>query len=1250
VADIATLGIRVDADSATRALRSFGDAAESSGHKAEGLDHTVRHLAEALGLMEAVRWARETLELGARYQTLGVVMNVVGANAGKSAAEMANLQASLQKTGISMIESRNNLARMAQAHLDLADATKLARVAQDAAVIGNINSSDAFERLIHGIEAAEPMILRSIGINVGFEESYKKAAAATGRTTDALTEHERTQIRANAVIESGARIAGTYEAAMETAGKQIKSTERYLEDARVKVSEAFQPQFTAAVFAYANALKFAGDNAGTIASTLKVLAGVGEIAAVAFAGRWVASFLAARAAAVDLFLKVDTGRAVMLSSVEAQRGAAAAAVERAELQRRASAEVVAGLQAERAAIMEVQVAERQRLASAVTRVSRAVPQDQIAPLGGAVVARDNAAVVIAMRERAAAQTALTALSQQAAATDVELAAAARTLAIAEAQVTEAESARAVVMARTTLVARAATVATGAFSAAVAFLGGPIGVAIVAALALNAVLDKWIDKQMAAAQLTPEQERASQAALDHAHARAAATKQEVEAETERQRKAKELLHEREGELAKQTALNAAFGQSDSALKALEIRYDAMIQKSQDAKEHKGKELGALNAVTDALAVQKMRAEELAAARVEHDTRRDAGIATDAVLRSAEQEASLVGLTAEAVRRKRIEYDALNATTAAVAERDKALEHADANQAQLALDVYDNTLLRIKANRDLALSQQSVTDSLATDAIREQRDAYIAETAALRVGDTVRKGYQIDLDAEKDTKRAIATIIDPVLRANRVSEIELLRQAKQAHRTVTEEIEASEKASQKAVEEQRRQLQELDRLLKSTFSSFFTDIFTKGKDAFQSLWDAIKQGFIRLLADMLAASAVRRLAGAFGGALGGMLVPGVAAAQSDGPAIPYGVLGAADKAPTNYAGMAGIGLAGLGVGYGVGSSLYSSSHGDLGNYARGALGGGLSGAASGAAVGAMVGPIGAATGALIGGAAGVIGGLLGMGGASKEAAKQMAAAQAAVKLSMDALRASVRGDAVAEQTAAINADRAARKQAIEDAWAGGSANSGRVAERNRLLHEVDALENQRIANLVAEAAALKLNAADDLRVRTLRNEGHDHEADILAKQLADQREYAQAVKDRMDDAYLSQLRYNQGLEEQAVATGKATDAIKTLAAGLNEVGGYKDSGALQSRIFDLMGTGPRTAADAALAGMSALQGARDVRPSIPVSAPRVNAAPSWQPVELVVNLDGREIARVTKQHFKADVRHGGGDGDDSFWGRD
>ena len=249
MADLASLYIKVDSqgvvtaskdlDKLTDTSRKTEKATESVTSGFNKLRAAVLAVAASYAALKLAQYIREATMLAARYETLGVVMRVVGNNAGYTGAQMEKFSQGLQRAGISMTSARTVLTRMVQAQLGLAESSKLARIAQDAAVIGNINSSAAFERLIYGIQSAQTEMLRTIGINVNFEKSYQAVAVATGRVTASFSEAEKAQIRMNVVMKAGERIAGTYEAAMTTAGKQVLSLERYTENLKVVFCNPF---------------------------------------------------------------------------------------------------------------------------------------------------------------------------------------------------------------------------------------------------------------------------------------------------------------------------------------------------------------------------------------------------------------------------------------------------------------------------------------------------------------------------------------------------------------------------------------------------------------------------------------------------------------------------------------------------------------------------------------------------------------------------------------------------------------------------------------------------------------------------------------------------------------------------------------------------------------------------------------------------------------------------------------------------
>ena len=177
----------------------------------------------------------------ARTETLGVVLTQVAKNAGLTSQQAIIARDAIKALGITTQEASTITTRFIQNNLDLVDAQKLARVAQDAAVIANQNSSEALAGLLHGILTLQPEVIRTYGLIVNLEASYTAFAKASGRTTESLTGQEKQQIALNAVLQQGTSIAGTYTAAMDTVGKLMGSLDRFTQESANTLGSNYLP-------------------------------------------------------------------------------------------------------------------------------------------------------------------------------------------------------------------------------------------------------------------------------------------------------------------------------------------------------------------------------------------------------------------------------------------------------------------------------------------------------------------------------------------------------------------------------------------------------------------------------------------------------------------------------------------------------------------------------------------------------------------------------------------------------------------------------------------------------------------------------------------------------------------------------------------------------------------------------------------------------------------------------------------------
>lgn len=245
--------VREEADKTKKSTNNLRIAMQSLGsgdvlgaiqslHKAFSKLQNVVAIFMAIKIVaKLVNFGKAAVEVAARNETLGVSLNEVAKQAGYTSEQVAWATEQLKDQGITTQASRQSLLQMAQANIEWTKASELARIAQSAAVIANTNSSEAFQRITTAIQRGEIELLKTIGINVSFANSYKTMAAQLGKTTGALTEQEKIQARTNAVVEAGAAIYGVYDEAMSTAGKQQGSLSRHIEETQANVGNLLLP-------------------------------------------------------------------------------------------------------------------------------------------------------------------------------------------------------------------------------------------------------------------------------------------------------------------------------------------------------------------------------------------------------------------------------------------------------------------------------------------------------------------------------------------------------------------------------------------------------------------------------------------------------------------------------------------------------------------------------------------------------------------------------------------------------------------------------------------------------------------------------------------------------------------------------------------------------------------------------------------------------------------------------------------------
>jgi hypothetical protein len=290
-----TTGLNSMAQSLAAGSQASASFAQSMGNAA----NTARILTAALGALSAgalKSYLDKSFEIASRNQVLSTVMSVVSKNARSTGVEFELQAKKIEALGITTKEARDAVIQFAQAELKVADAAKIARAAQDLAVVAGIDSSAAFQRLTTAIQMTSPMMLRQFGIVKSLDLVYSDYAKSIGKTVSQLDGAQKKQAFMNSILEEAAKVSGAYLGAMEDVGKQIQSLVRLKEELSAKIGEALLPLMLKLVEAFSALLKWlAGISPAWARLATAVMVGVAALLAAAAAITAVtmaASFLA----------------------------------------------------------------------------------------------------------------------------------------------------------------------------------------------------------------------------------------------------------------------------------------------------------------------------------------------------------------------------------------------------------------------------------------------------------------------------------------------------------------------------------------------------------------------------------------------------------------------------------------------------------------------------------------------------------------------------------------------------------------------------------------------------------------------------------------------------------------------------------------------------------------------------------------------------------------------------------------------
>jgi phage-related protein len=231
----------------TRGMQQATQSMNSFSEQSSRLRGAVMGIGIAAGTATAamIAFGTKAFMAAARVDELDVSMNAVGKATGLGYQAIKDAALATKDMGIEMETASQSAIKFAQNNLDLTYASQLARAAQDLAVISGKNSTDTFNMLTHAVITGRSEVLKSVGIQKSAGQMYESFARSLGISASALTYQQKQQAVATGALAEAAKVAGVYEAAMDSPGKVLRSFARIHNEIQVAVGgvllKAFGP-------------------------------------------------------------------------------------------------------------------------------------------------------------------------------------------------------------------------------------------------------------------------------------------------------------------------------------------------------------------------------------------------------------------------------------------------------------------------------------------------------------------------------------------------------------------------------------------------------------------------------------------------------------------------------------------------------------------------------------------------------------------------------------------------------------------------------------------------------------------------------------------------------------------------------------------------------------------------------------------------------------------------------------------------
>jgi hypothetical protein len=219
-----------------------GASARDFANQAQGLGGLVRLYATYAANVFAVSAAFTALSNAMDTTNMIKGLDQLGAATGRNLGGLSKRLVEITDGAISFKDSMEAVAKTTSAGMASKDVERLAMVAKNASLALGVAMPDAMNRLSRGITKLEPELLDELGIFTKIDPAVQAYSRAVGKAASQLTDFERRQAFANAVLAEGeAKFGELATAAVNPYDTLLASLKNVTQQALEVVNKALGP-------------------------------------------------------------------------------------------------------------------------------------------------------------------------------------------------------------------------------------------------------------------------------------------------------------------------------------------------------------------------------------------------------------------------------------------------------------------------------------------------------------------------------------------------------------------------------------------------------------------------------------------------------------------------------------------------------------------------------------------------------------------------------------------------------------------------------------------------------------------------------------------------------------------------------------------------------------------------------------------------------------------------------------------------